>query len=396
MKISLNNHCGCLVIPFLLAAAQLQATSIVQFSSASYSFAENESAATILVGRAGDLSTTASVDYMTEDGTATAGSDYVRIAGTLNFAAGESVKSIQVPIFNDGVSKAPVIFTVVLKARERDLQIGMPGVTRVSLHGPQELYLISKGSGTLRGTWSFDFEEGREAVSTWQSPDIWWEQLTSVKRQMVPSAGAAIINLGFVDFEAVSVTDLKNYSYRRTPILGDDDGANLLLPGDVFAVRTGWGSYSKTEVLRYGYSLDIRWETYSELPFVTFENGTHPVGEAAGQIHVTLLRRGPPAPTISVNFTTLDDTAVAGLHYAATQGRVTFAAGEVSKSISIPILNDRATESNKKLRISLSSDNGSRGLSSNGTENNCLHDLTLIINQLQNCARHADFKTVTR
>ena len=44
------------------------------------------------------------VDYATKDYSATAGSDYTATSGTLTFAAGETAKTIRVPITNDAVS----------------------------------------------------------------------------------------------------------------------------------------------------------------------------------------------------------------------------------------------------------------------------------------------------
>ena len=41
------------------------------------------------------------VDYATRDGTAVAGADYVRTSGTLTFAAGETVKTVEVPVLQD-------------------------------------------------------------------------------------------------------------------------------------------------------------------------------------------------------------------------------------------------------------------------------------------------------
>jgi len=45
----------------------------------------------------------ASVDFATENGIAIAGNDYTSTTGTLNFAVGEAVKTITIPLVNDGV-----------------------------------------------------------------------------------------------------------------------------------------------------------------------------------------------------------------------------------------------------------------------------------------------------
>lgn len=54
------------------------------------------------------------IDYSTVNGTATAGSDYVAMAGTLGFAAGETVKTVAVPIVGDTVPESTETFTLTL------------------------------------------------------------------------------------------------------------------------------------------------------------------------------------------------------------------------------------------------------------------------------------------
>ena len=54
------------------------------------------------------------VDYRTQDGTATAGSDYTSTSGTLTFAPGEDKKTVSVPIMDDAVEDNGETFTLVL------------------------------------------------------------------------------------------------------------------------------------------------------------------------------------------------------------------------------------------------------------------------------------------
>ncbi len=61
-----------------------------------------------------DAHAVARIDYATSDGTATAGADYTAAAGTLTFAAGESSKTIGVPIANDGSGEGFETFTLSL------------------------------------------------------------------------------------------------------------------------------------------------------------------------------------------------------------------------------------------------------------------------------------------
>ena len=83
--------------------------STFSFSAPAYLVQEDVSTghATITVNRGGATNIPASVNYATSDGTATvAGSDYTAAAGTLDFAAGETTKTFDVDVSNDGASEA--------------------------------------------------------------------------------------------------------------------------------------------------------------------------------------------------------------------------------------------------------------------------------------------------
>ena len=54
------------------------------------------------------------VDYATRDGTATAGEDYTFTRGTLTFAAGDTEKTVEVPILDDALDEGSETFTLKL------------------------------------------------------------------------------------------------------------------------------------------------------------------------------------------------------------------------------------------------------------------------------------------
>src|SRR5262249_42452177 len=69
----------------------------------------------LMGGPGGQASTTAvTVDYATSNGTATAGSDYGATNGTLSFPAGQTVRTIDVPITQDSTPESAESFTVTL------------------------------------------------------------------------------------------------------------------------------------------------------------------------------------------------------------------------------------------------------------------------------------------
>jgi hypothetical protein len=64
---------------------------------------------------------------------------------------------------------------------------------------------------------------------------------------------------------------------------------------------------------------------------------------------------------VTVNYATSNGTATAGTHYNATQGTLSFANGETSKTFSVQVLNNVNIEGNKTVNLTLSSPTGGAG-----------------------------------
>lgn len=86
----------------------------VQFSLQQYNALESDSAANLTVTRSGDTSAAASVDYVTTDGSATQKGDFIFGAGRLNFAAGETSKTLPILIIDDTFQEGTESFSVQL------------------------------------------------------------------------------------------------------------------------------------------------------------------------------------------------------------------------------------------------------------------------------------------
>jgi hypothetical protein len=121
--------------------------------------------------------------------------------------------------------------------------------------------VVSSGTTTLKGTFTFDLDTGIQGGPA-ANADIWWDQQTTIIRQMAPRNIAALLNLGVTTFAAITANNLEVLSYTTTPIDGNSDATNKLVAGDVFAVRTTQGNLAKVQVIAYGYDLQIQWVTY--------------------------------------------------------------------------------------------------------------------------------------
>jgi hypothetical protein len=87
---------------------------IVQFPGPVQVFGEGAGSAAVVVTRGSGAASGVTVQFATSNGSALAGSDYTATSGTLTFAAGETSKVIQVPLFDDGVAEPAESFLVTL------------------------------------------------------------------------------------------------------------------------------------------------------------------------------------------------------------------------------------------------------------------------------------------
>lgn len=127
---------------------------------------------------------------------------------------------------------------------------------------PTPTIVAQSASTVLKGTFTFDLDTGTEG-GLGANFDIFWEQMTTVLRQMAIMNSARIVNLGAVDFNSLTAPALASLTYGTAPIDGNNDATNKLTVGDVFAVHTTSGNYAKVKVLAYGYDLTIQWVTYN-------------------------------------------------------------------------------------------------------------------------------------
>jgi len=83
---------------------------------------------TVLRGNDGDLGPI-SVDYATSDLTAIAGQDYQAVSGTIDFQAGETLKSLAIPVLRDRPGGGTKSFRVTLRDPTGGATIGVPTAT---------------------------------------------------------------------------------------------------------------------------------------------------------------------------------------------------------------------------------------------------------------------------
>jgi hypothetical protein len=105
--------------------------SYIQFSLPRYEVSQTETNAVVTIVRTGDSRKTTSVDYATREGTASEGVDYQACGGTIVFAAGQSFRTITIPVTpsSDPVAKTFQVeltepgFDTIITTPTADVQI---------------------------------------------------------------------------------------------------------------------------------------------------------------------------------------------------------------------------------------------------------------------------------
>ena len=118
--------------------------------------------------------------------------------------------------------------------------------------------VLCTGPTTLKGTYLLDFENCVQGGTG----DVWWEQIDSVNRMLVPRSGAMLVNMGPVGFDGLTLAALRSLNYGPGSINGSANSFNQLTPGTVVAIKTRNGHYAKMRIDSYGYNLGITSTTY--------------------------------------------------------------------------------------------------------------------------------------
>ena len=96
----------------------------------------------------------------------------------------------------------------------------------------------------------------------------------------------------------------------------------------------------------------------ANLSGVSFGNTAYTVNENAGVATITALRAGDPNLALQVDFTTSNGTAIAPGDYLATSGTLLFQAGELTKTVQIPVVSDQLIEGPETVQLTLSNISG--------------------------------------
>lgn len=315
---------------------QAVSQSVVGFARPALSVAESDGAARLVVSLSRAAETAVSVDYSTSDGSGRDGISYNAVAGTLQFAPGETNRQVIVPIINDGFAQGTKTFRVLLKTPSEGAVLG--SITNVNVSVRENdvgIQFVSATFSVREGDGAAEIgitrtEDGRQRVTV----DIATTDMTA--KSSLDYTGVST-SLTFAPWEVWKVV--------RVPILNNALKQTSRTFGVTLANATG-ASIGRQNVSVVNIADDDQG--------FRLEAASTTVGEEAGTVRIVVLRGTDDADSsASIDVATLDQTAQSGVDYLGATNRLVFGPGEVRQFLDVPILNDGVKESVESFRVCL-------------------------------------------
>lgn len=319
--------------------------SNLQFGSASYTVGEAAGNAVLTVTRTGSTTEPVSVNYVTSNGTATAGTDYQAATGTLSFAAGETSKSISFPVLDDALVESSETVLVTLSNPTGTATLGSPNATVLTI---------------LDNDQRNDQPRVGFQVSRSQASEV------RTSAALVVTLSAASLSIITVPFAATGGTAAGS---------GEDytlaNGTLTFLPGQrtktivLSLVNDTRDEPNETIQVTLAAPANAvlgtnKLHTYTILdddprPKVAFTVSNSTSSEATPVANVAVSLTAASGKTVTVNYAVTGGTATGnGVDFRLANGSVTFQPGETTKNIPIAVVDDIVKESNETIQVRLS------------------------------------------
>ena len=281
---------------------------------------------------------TVTVGYATANGTATEGDDYTGATGTVTIAPNQQTGTIRVAVLNDTEVESSETFTVTLS-----------GATNATI-------LDGEGVGTITD----DDEPPLPTLSINDAPVTEGDDAGAVFTVTLSAFSADTVT---VDYATANGTATEGDDYTgatgtvtiapnqqtgtiRVAVLNDTEVES----SETFTVTLS-GATNATIRDREG----VGTITDDDVPPPSLSINDATVTEAAdAEALFTVTLSATSADAVTVNYTTSDGTATAGIDYTSTTGTLSIPAGDRSGTIRVPILDDDASEETEKFTVTLS------------------------------------------
>ncbi|XP_035219524.1 adhesion G-protein coupled receptor V1-like [Stegodyphus dumicola] len=324
---------------------------------------ESTGQVTLPVVRRGGSDGKLTVEYTTVDGSASAQTDYLPASGLLIFQDGEILKTVTVIIVNDNILEPNESFQVKLRNSKNAV-----GVTDPSLLGPAVSSVIEIVDDDFKAGC---IEMGKPSVTV---PESTGQIILPVVRrggsdgkltvEYTTVDGTARVHTDYLPASGLLVFQDGEILRTITVIIVND---NILEPNESFHVKLSntMNAVGVTDPGLLGSAVSTLIEIVDDdfkAGYIEMGKPSITVPESTGQIILPVVRRGGSNGKLTVEYTTVDGSASAQTDYVPSSGVLVFQDGEILKTITVVIVNDKILEPNESFQVKLKNSKNAAGI----------------------------------
>ena len=313
-----------------------QAPGSLLFSAPAYVASESATNAVITVLRTNGVTGVVSVNISTIPGTATPGSRYIGTNGVLTFADNQTVRTFSIALIDDSIVQGDQSLTINLSVPTGGASLTGPTNVPltildndVAVNFTAPAYVVNETAGIVNlGVQRLNGSNGTLTVNfqTFNGTAIAGTNYTADSRVLTFNPGETLKTVGIAVQRDPRVTGNLSFS---AALSNASPGVQLVAPNPATVIIV------------------------DNDPGISFTNANYSILENGTNLVVTVVRANANSGDVSVNFTTANQTAVAGQDYTAASGVLTFLNGETEKTITVPILDNLFVQGDRTFLINL-------------------------------------------
>ncbi|WP_176329808.1 Calx-beta domain-containing protein [Thioflexithrix psekupsensis] len=326
--------------------------AVVRFTETNYNADRLQAQAAVVLKREGNAARPVSVRVQTQNGTAIAGKDYTATDTVVTWSENDvGERTVLIPLIPNTTTQRQH-FSLRLSEPNDDTRLATPFVANITLIAGTNPVTPPTTEMPSR----VQFEADTYRVSE--------EQGNVTLRVLRLQSDRGVLRVPItIELETANYNDFVNTSTEL--IWADGEmGAKTLTIGisqdkfaegkESFLVRLGQPELPNSLL---GAIPVARVEIYDQ-SVVQFDASEYSSDENASAITLNLIRVGSPLTTPKIRYETVNDTATAGRDYENTQGELSWMADEVSRTITIPILDNSIYDGQRRFSVRLTGLNG--------------------------------------
>lgn len=318
----------------------------MSFSATNYLVSETDGTAVLTVLRTNGTSGTVSVTYNTVPGTATPGVSYVTTTGTLTFNDGDTSKTLSVPLVQNNLVLGMVNFSVVLSNPTGGSALIDPTNATVNILDKNTGFAFAAATNTVRETAGFAAVNILRIGNT-NNP---------VQVNYATVNGTATAGLNYTTLSGTLVFGTgESLRSIQIPLLYDP-----VVTGDLNFTIVLSNPSVDTVIVAPGTNTVVVQDADAGL---SFTNAATSALKSAGSVVITVVCSNTAVEPVivdsntvplSVQYTTTNGTATAGIDYVGVSGTLVFTNGIGTNTFIVPLINNGLVTGNRTFSVKLS------------------------------------------